>query len=178
MGSNHNSRANDGEIEAGRGFWPGLCTTLKHSSRFASFTLLAKGDYPAELNIPLPFCLLSDDCTNDRLAVMPAYWWMYNMYALARNTWKFQTRDKRKTRTQKIELDSLAPDTAEEIFQALHLLELWTAKVRILADGQRLENHGDDELAKLGASYSPATRIAPQAWRCWGKTWSVLAARW
>ena len=26
VGSNHNSRANDGEIEAGRGFWPGLCT--------------------------------------------------------------------------------------------------------------------------------------------------------
>ncbi len=150
VGSNHNSRSNDGEIEAGRGFWPGLCTTLKHSSRFASFTLLAKGDYPAELNIPLPFCLLNDDRTNDCLAVMPAYWWMYNMYALARNTWKFQTRDKRKTRTQKIELDSLAPDTAEEIFQALRLLELWTAKARLLADGQSPENRGDDELAELG----------------------------
>ncbi len=150
VGSNHNSRANDGEVEAGRGFWPGLCTTLKHSSRFASFTLLAKGDYPAELNIPLPFCLLNDDRTNDRLTVMPAYWWMYNMYALARNTWKFQTRDKRKMRTQKIELDSLAPDTAEEIFQALHLLELWTAKARLLADGQSPENRSDDELAELG----------------------------
>ncbi|NLE38167.1 MAG: DUF4954 family protein, partial [Pirellulaceae bacterium] len=82
VGSNHNSRSNDGEIEAGRGFWPGLCTTLKHSSRFASFTLLTKGDYPAELNIPLPFSLLNDDRTNGCLAVMPAYWWMYNMYAL------------------------------------------------------------------------------------------------
>lgn len=150
IGSNHNSRASDGEIEAGRGFWPGLCTTLKHSSRFASFTLLAKGDYPAELNIPLPFCLLDDDRTNGCLTVMPAYWWMYNMYALARNTWKFLTRDKRKTRTQKIEFDSLAPDTAEEIFTALGLLEIWTAKARLRADGHNPENHDENELAKLG----------------------------
>ncbi|MEI6876221.1 MAG: DUF4954 family protein, partial [Spirochaetota bacterium] len=28
IGSNHNSRANDGEIEAGRGFWPGLSTSV------------------------------------------------------------------------------------------------------------------------------------------------------
>ena len=95
IGSNHNSRANDGEIQAGRGFWPGLCTTLKHSCRFASFVLLAKGDYPAELDIPLPFSLVSDDVAHDRLLVMPAFWWLHNMYALARNTWKFQTRDKR-----------------------------------------------------------------------------------
>ena len=52
IGSNHNSRANDNEIQAGRGFWPGLCTSLKHSSRFASFVLLSKADYPAELDIP------------------------------------------------------------------------------------------------------------------------------
>ncbi len=31
IGSNHNSRANDNEIQAGRGFWPGLCTSVKHS---------------------------------------------------------------------------------------------------------------------------------------------------
>jgi hypothetical protein len=128
VGSNHNSRANDGEIQAGRGFWPGLCVTLKHSCRFASYTLLAKGDYPSELDIPLPFSLLMDDPAGRRLQVMPAYWWMYNMYALARNEWKFHTRDKRKVRAQKIEFDALAPDTAEEIFRALELLELWTAK--------------------------------------------------
>jgi len=150
IGSNHNSRANDGEIEAGRGFWPGLCVTLKHSCRFASFVLLAKGDYPAELNVPLPFSLLTDDQTNGRLVVMPAFWWMYNMYALARNTWKFQTRDKRKTRTQNIEFDSLAPDTAEEIFAAMRLLEIWTARARLRADGETPDDRGDDELADLG----------------------------
>ena len=44
------------------------------------------------------------------------------MYALARNTWKFATRDRRKTKTQHVEFDCLAPDTAEEIFVALRLL--------------------------------------------------------
>ncbi|MBD3320683.1 MAG: DUF4954 family protein [Chitinivibrionales bacterium] len=136
IGSNHNSRANDNEIRAGRGFWPGLCTTVKHSCRFASFVLLAKGDYPAELNIPLPFSLLNDDVARDRLEIMPAFWWMYNMYALTRNSWKFQARDKRKTRSQHIEFDFLAPDTVEEIFEACRLLELWTGKALLASNGQ------------------------------------------
>ena len=55
IGSNHNSRAADGEIIAGRGFWPGLCVSLKHNSKFATYTLIAKGDYASELNISLPF---------------------------------------------------------------------------------------------------------------------------
>ena len=49
LGSNHNSRGADGEIIAGRGFWPGLCVSIKHNSVFASFTILAKGDYSNEL---------------------------------------------------------------------------------------------------------------------------------
>ncbi|MBE3123961.1 MAG: DUF4954 family protein, partial [Planctomycetes bacterium] len=119
LGSNHNSRAPDGEIHAGRGFWPGLCVSVKHHCRFASFTLLAKGDYPAELDIRLPFSLVSNDPAHDRLLILPAYWWLYNMYALARNTWKFHNRDKRQRKVQKIEFDSLAPDTAEEMFAAM-----------------------------------------------------------
>jgi len=150
IGSNHNSRAPDGEIEAGRGFWPGLCVSLKHSSRFASFALLAKGDYPAELDVPLPFSLISNDSARDRLLVMPAYWWMHNMYALARNAWKFRARDTRKRTTQKIEFDARAPDTAEEIFGALARLEAWTAKAHLRAQGDPLDDLGDGELAELG----------------------------
>jgi hypothetical protein len=125
IGSNHNSRANDGEIRAGRGFWPGLSVTLKHSSRFASFVLIAKGDYPCELNIPLPFSLVNNNTRLDRLEVMPAYFWMYNLYALERNSWKAKVRDKRKIKKQHIEMDYLAPDTAEEIAGAMGLLETW-----------------------------------------------------
>ena len=95
IGSNHNSRAADGEILAGRGFWPGLCVSLKHNSKFASFILIAKGDFPAELNIQLPFSLVNNNASKDSLEIMPAYWFMYNMYALARNSWKYSQRDKR-----------------------------------------------------------------------------------
>lgn len=149
IGSNHNSRANDGELQAGRGFWPGLCVTLKHCCRFASYTLLAKGDFPAELDIPLPFSLVSNDAAKDRLVVMPAYWWSYNMYALARNSWKFSTRDKRITRAQHIESDAFAPDTAEEIIRAMALLELWVGKAHLRARNQ-LEGAGDDAIIAIG----------------------------
>ena len=57
---------------------------------------------------------------------MPAYWWMYNMYAMDRNSRKFAKRDKRHAKAQHIEFDNLAPDTAEEIIIARDLLHLWT----------------------------------------------------
>ena len=123
IGSNHNSRSADGEIIAGRGFWPGLCVSLKHNSKFASFTILAKGDYPSEINIPLPFSLVSNDVANNKIVVMPAYWFMYNMYALTRNAWKYSDRDKRTHKTQHIEFDYLAPDTINEIFDSLHIFK-------------------------------------------------------
>ncbi|MFO7934504.1 MAG: DUF4954 family protein [Bacteroidales bacterium] len=152
IGSNHNSRANDNEIQAGRGFWPGLCTSLKHSSRFASFVLLSKGDYPAELDIPFPFSLLNNNVSIDRLEVMPAFWWMYNMYALARNSWKFQDRDKRLNKIQHIEFETFAPDTIEEIISARRLLEIWTAAASLREKGESVSSKGDDELAELGKS--------------------------
>ncbi|HEV56940.1 MAG TPA: DUF4954 family protein [Phycisphaerales bacterium] len=150
IGSNHNSRANDNEILAGRGFWPGLCSTIKHSCRFASFVLLVKGDYPAELDIPLPFALLNNNVAQNRLEVLPAFWWLYNMYALARNTWKFQVRDHRKTKVQNVEFDSLAPDTIEEIFTARRLLEVWVGKAALSHEGADLTDKDDDEVAEVG----------------------------
>jgi NDP-sugar pyrophosphorylase family protein len=123
IGSNHNSRANDGEIRAKRGFWPGLAVSLKHSSVFASFVIIAKGEYPSELNIPLPFSLLNNNVYKNRLEVLPAYYWIHNLYALERNSWKAKNRDKRKNKIQRIEFDYLAPDTAEEIIAAVALLK-------------------------------------------------------
>lgn len=130
IGSNHNSRTADGELAAGRGFWPGLCCSFKHSSRFASYCLLAKADYPAELDIKLPFALVNNNIGKDQLEVMPAYWWMYNMYALDRNSRKFAKRDKRCYKAQHIEFDSLAPDTAEEILAGMELLRGWIADAK------------------------------------------------
>lgn len=137
IGSNHNSRSPDGEIIAGRGFWPGLCVSLKHNSKFASFTIIAKGDYPAELNIPIPFSLVSNDVTHDTLTVMPGYWFMYNLYALVRNSGKYKDRDKRIIKEQLIEPGYLAPDTVNEMIQALHLLEKLTGEAWINAQEEK-----------------------------------------
>ena len=152
IGSNHNSRANDNEVQAGRGFWPGLCTSIKHSSRFASFTLLAKGAYPAEMDIQLPFSLVNNNKHMGRLEVMPAFWWMYNMYALARNAWKLSKRDKRKTKTQNVEFDMLAPDSVEEIFTGMALIEQWTGAAALRAGNGDVKAISKEGLRRRGAA--------------------------
>ncbi|MFP4579237.1 MAG: DUF4954 family protein [Candidatus Sumerlaeia bacterium] len=145
IGSNHNSRANDGEILAGRGFWPGLCTNFKHDCRFASFSLIAKGNYPAELNIPLPFTLISNDDATNTLLLIPGYWFMYNMYALVRNSWKFAARDKRLHKAQNLDFEYLAPDTVEEIFVGMSELE------RLVGLAAWREEHGKEAAPDDGA---------------------------
>ena len=149
IGSNHNSRGADGELVAGRGFWPGLCVSLKHNSRFASFTLLAKGDFPAELNIPIPFSLVSNDVSNNQLVVMPGYWFLYNYYALARNAGKYESRDKRTDKTQVLEYDYLAPDSVNEMFDALRFMELYTGKAWARKHRKKMS---DGDCAKKGRS--------------------------
>lgn len=138
IGSNHNSRGADGELIAGRGFWPGLCVSLKHNSRFASFTLLAKGDFPFELNIPVPFSLVINDPTSNELRILPAYWFQYNYYALQRNEWKYKDRDARKVKELSLEYNSLAPDSVNEIFDALHYLRLFTGKAYFRQAGKSI----------------------------------------
>jgi len=150
IGSNHNSRSPDGEIIAGRGFWPGLCVSLKHNSRFASFSILAKGDYPAELDIPFPFSLISNDASKDELVVMPAYWFLHNMYALARNSWKYPDRDQRIDKTQLLEFDFMAPDTVNEMVESLPLLQRFTATAYLKQTEAKAKKHSDEELLALG----------------------------
>ncbi len=123
LGSNHNSRAADGELVAGRGFWPGLCVSIKHNSTFASYTLLAKGDFQYELNIPIPFSLVSNSLDNKELHIMPGYWFSYNLYALARNSEKYIDRDRRLDKSIYLEYDFLAPDTINEMMRGLAILE-------------------------------------------------------
>jgi NDP-sugar pyrophosphorylase family protein len=158
IGSNHNSRANDGEIRAGRGFWPGLAVTLKHSSRFASYVLIAKGDYPYELNITLPFSLVNNNTQKNRLEVMPAYFWMYNLYALERNAWKAVNRDRRKHPVQVIETAYLAPDTAEEIIAALTRMESWMDEA-----GMQAEDPGSEAPVPPSETEDPEYEYNPAA---------------
>lgn len=140
IGSNHNSRSADGEIIAGRGFWPGLCVSLKHNCNFASFTILAKGDYPSELNISLPFSLVSNEVSSNQLLVMPGYWFMYNMYALARNATKYVDRDRRTEKTQHIEYDFLAPDSVNEMIAALEQFKIMVGEAYARENKQKLSS--------------------------------------
>lgn len=124
VGSNHNGRKNDCALVADRGFWPGLCTSVKFPSRFAAYTLLVKGDYPYEINLPYPFCLVSLNVQEDELDILPAYWWRYNAYALKRNAQKYPERDRRKTVRQHIHTTPFAPDTIQQIIYALNQWQL------------------------------------------------------
>lgn len=141
IGSNHNSRSPDGEIVAGRGFWPGLCSDFKHNSKFASFTLVAKGSYPHELNITYPFSLVSNDKHDVSIKIIPGYWFRHNMFAMARNNFKFIKRDKRVVKAQHIEMEYLAPDSIQEIHFALERIILLTREQ--LQRAGKLSNTGD-----------------------------------
>ncbi len=134
LGSNHNSRGADGEVIMGRGFWPGLCVSIKHNSVFASFSLLNKGDYNYELNIPIPFSLISNDPLKDELVIMPGYWFLYNFYALARNAWKYVDRDKRKFKTPIWEYGYLAPDSVNELIEARKIIAKAVATAQLTKD--------------------------------------------
>lgn len=128
VGSNHNSRAGDGELIAGRGFWPGLSVNLKHNSCFASFTLIVKGDFLYEINLKIPFCLVSNKMPENEIHIIPGYWFLYNMYALFRNKSKYKKRDKRLEKKPRYEYGILAPDTVNEIFEALQNIEYAVGK--------------------------------------------------
>lgn len=128
IGSNHNSRSPDGEIFAGRGFWPGLCSDFKHNSFFSPFVLIAKGSYQYELNVTYPFSLVSSNGTDAPVNIVPAYWFLSNMFAIARNNDKFKKRDKRIVKVQHIETDPLAPDTMQDILASLSRIVELTAR--------------------------------------------------
>jgi NDP-sugar pyrophosphorylase family protein len=162
IGSNHNSRANDGEIHAKRGFWPGLAVSLKHSGYFASFVIIVKGEYPAELNIPLPFSLVNNNVHKNRLEIVPAYFWLHNLYALERNSWKARNRDKRVNKVQRIESDYLAPDTVEEIITALSLLNGWIGET----------GYSPEDM--IGSNWNAEVKLIPCHGLEAGKRWQVI----
>lgn len=145
IGSNHNSRSPDGEMVAGRGFWPGLCSDFKYDSRFASFVLVAKGSYQYELNITYPFSLVATSKTDNSIHIIPAYWFMYNMFAIVRNKFKFASRDKRVVKVQHIETNPLAPDTIQEVLSSVsRIIELTQRYLKL-----------SDELCEKMTVYNP-----------------------
>ena len=141
IGSNHNSRSPDGEIFAKRGFWPGLCSDFKHNSKFASFALISKGSYPNELNITYPFSLvLPAGNSENAITIIPAWWFMYDMFAITRNKTKFTKRDKRVKKLQFIETDPFAPDTMQETLESLDRIIGLTAEYLLKNNNEYMNN--------------------------------------
>ena len=155
IGSNHNSRSPDGEIFAKRGFWPGLCSDFKHNSRFASFVLVSKGSYQYELDIQYPFALVSPGMNGDMAVhITPAWWFMYDMFAIARNNNKFAKRDKRVKKIQTIEFNPLAPDTMQEVMNALERIIGLTAEYLQKIKSDALKNaHTPEEIHQAAKDY-------------------------
>ncbi len=152
IGSNHNSRSPDGEIIAGRGFWPGLCTNFKHSSRFSSFVLASKGNYQHELDISYPFSLVAPSCDAfSPVTIVPAWWFMYNTFAVVRNKYKFKSRDRRHIKVQNIETDPIAPDTVQEIIFAVDRIITLTSERLESLDRERFEKADSKESLLLQA---------------------------
>lgn len=158
-GSNHNSRSPDGELTAGRGFWPGLSASFTHNSRFASFCLASRGTYRQQLDIVYPFSLIS--IVNNDLKIVPAFWFSSNMYAIARNRSKFQARDRRVVKKPYIETDPIAPDTVTEMMNAVRRL------IR-LTEEQKPEYEGKAEARLLDASAAPFTLRDSEAQKRFG----------
>ncbi len=148
IGSNHNSRAADGEIRAGRGFWPGLSTDFKYNSKFASFVLVSKGSYDRELNIEYPFSLVFKEANSDKISIIPGYWFLYNMYGLVRNEFKYAARDKRFKKVQHIETGIMAPDSVGEVLNAIERIEYLYGKAENNEAG--VDNMGFAETVELG----------------------------
>ncbi len=178
VGSNHNSRSPDGELFAGRGFWPGLCSDFKHNSFFASFVLVSKGSYQNELNITYPFSLVASNGADKPVSIIPAYWFLYNMYAIARNNAKFQKRDGRLVKVQHIETNPLAPDTVQEVVSAIeriieltekHLVNRGYEKVTgALTEAERMQ------VAKDFLHQNPSADFKLQDMRCQRKYGAVV----
>jgi len=83
---------------------------------------------------------------------MPAYWLMYNQFALERNAWKYESRDKRTEKTQLLEPNYLAPDTINSIFESLELLE-YLAGQQYCAQHHPGRTFTDEEVKVYGIKY-------------------------
>jgi hypothetical protein len=92
--------------------------------------------------------MITNDCSQNRLLVYPAFWFTGNMYAFMRNRFKFSTRDKRIHKNLIIEHDPLAPDTIEEMFGALEILEILAGRKWFHQKG--IEDKSDMECRRKG----------------------------
>ena len=79
------------------------------------------------------------------------------------------SRDKRQTKVQNIEFDTFAPDSMEEVIAARKLLEVWTAKAYLKANGEAGNKHDYAALRELGHKLYKGPRLVVDALDIWGE---------
>jgi Domain of unknown function (DUF4954) len=102
VGSNHTGKKPDQEIRPGEGLFFGLGCTIKFPADFrdAPYSLIASGAVTLPQRVRYPFSLIMPptfaptDETQGLNEIRPGFMWGENLYALARNRFKFKDRDK------------------------------------------------------------------------------------
>lgn len=102
VGSNHTGKKPDQEIRPGEGMFFGLGCTVKFPANFseAPYSLIASGVTTLPQRLAYPFSLVMEPTfavtaeTSGLNEIRPAFMWSDNLYALARNSFKYAERDK------------------------------------------------------------------------------------
>ena len=85
---------------------------------------------------------------------MTAYWFLFNMFAIARNNYKFKKRDKRVLKIQHIETDPLAPDAMQECLAAIdRLIVLTRDYLKKIGEESVLQASSDEEELQAAKDY-------------------------
>jgi Domain of unknown function (DUF4954) len=109
VGSNHTGKKPDQEIRPGEGMFFGLGCTVKFPANFseAPYSLIASGVVTLPQRLRYPFSLVMAPSfmpsaeTQGLNEIRPGFMWSDNLYALARNSFKYADRDKSVAHTLK-----------------------------------------------------------------------------
>lgn len=143
VGSNHTGRAPDQEVHPGEGAFFGLGVNIKMPTDLsaAPYTIIATGVDTAPQLMAMPFSLIVPGAGPDQPnRLFPGWGLSRNMYGLARNIWKFSSRN-RATRTE-IASDAFRPGIMRRIHRAFELL----------SDAPRQPTYSDRDVFGLGAN--------------------------
>ncbi|MDE7383006.1 MAG: DUF4954 family protein, partial [Treponemataceae bacterium] len=86
--------------------------------------------------------------------ILPAWWFTSNMFAIIRNKYKFNARDKRVEKIQHIETNPLAPDTIQEVVDAIiKIIELTAENFSNIAEKQAKKAKSKEELRQSAKDF-------------------------
>ncbi len=118
VGSNHTGKKADQEIRPGEGMFFGLGCTVKFPANFsnAPYSLIASGVTTLPQRLGYPFSLIQGSSlptspeTQGLNEIRPGFMWQQNLYALARNSYKYLDRDQCRTARAPLSSHSVVRD--------------------------------------------------------------------